>query len=183
MTSEVAGRPTKYNEELSIKILGQLAEGKSLVDICKKKGMPSQSAVYRWAIQYPEFRERYTRAREIQAHVFFDEIVSIADNTELGNDRLAHLRIEARKWVVGRMRPIQYGEAVLRKQKVARDEEAEYIREMKNITPDKDEGREIRRDPKQIMRMLNYIVHNKVPQLEAEQEKNDDDTTDGTGDA
>ena len=108
-------------------ICNRLAEGESLVDICKSDGMPRQSTVFRWLASDAEFREKYARAREVQADTIFDEILSIADDAR--NDWMekngeesvgwamngehvqrSRLRIDARKWMAGKLRPKVYGD-------------------------------------------------------------------------
>jgi hypothetical protein len=77
--------------------------------------------------QQPTFLDRYARAREAQADALFDDILSIADDgrndwmerrgeEDAGwvangeNIRRAQLRIDARKWMAGKLRPKKYGE-------------------------------------------------------------------------
>jgi hypothetical protein len=43
-----AGRPTDYTEALAEEICLRLAEGESLVSICREEGMPRRAAVFRW---------------------------------------------------------------------------------------------------------------------------------------
>jgi hypothetical protein len=111
-------------------IYRRLAEGESLVDICRSEGMPGQSTVYRWLQDDEEFRKRYTEAREMQADVYADEIIRIADDGR--NDWMekqgdgdagwvangehlqrSRLRVDARKWVASKLRPKKYGDATL----------------------------------------------------------------------
>ena len=56
----------------------------------------SRTTVYRWAREFPEFKDRLDEARFIQAESFIDEIVDIADNEDIEVARAA-LRIRARK--------------------------------------------------------------------------------------
>ena len=100
-----------------------IADGRSLRSICEAEDMPSKSAVFRWLGVNEAFRDQYARARESQADVLFDEILSIADDgkndtyaTEDG-ERVNHeviarskLRVDARKWMAGKLRPKVYGE-------------------------------------------------------------------------
>lgn len=122
---------SSYTEELADIICERIANGESLKGICDEQGMPSQSMVFRWlaAEENADFRERYARARETQADALFDDILSIADDgrndwmekrdSEGGNMgwkengeaiRRSQLRIDARKWMAGKLRPKKYGE-------------------------------------------------------------------------
>lgn len=97
-------------EEQRVEICERLAKGESLASICRLKGMPSQTTVFRWIGDDDVFRENYARARELQADSFVDEIVNIAD-TEIDPNR-ARVRIDARKWTAGKLRPKVYGDRV-----------------------------------------------------------------------
>lgn len=70
--------------------------------------MPARSSVYLWFAAHPDFSDMYARAREEQADIFADEIVAIADGDGDPNDK--RVRIDARKWVAGKLRPKKYGE-------------------------------------------------------------------------
>ena len=122
------GRPTIYAGELADRICDAIAtsdKGLStlyLEDEC----FPAPSTIYRWLQQYPDFKDKYTRARADQAQLLADQIVSIADETQIGEittddakgrkverrDMLEHrrLRIESRKWVAAKLLPQKYGE-------------------------------------------------------------------------
>ncbi len=106
------GRPSSYSEDIADRICAELANGAGLRDICEPAGMPAPSTIYRWLSEFPEFQERYARARERQADTYADEIVGISDN-ENGDPQRDRLRIDARKWVASKLRPKKYGERVL----------------------------------------------------------------------
>lgn len=124
------GRPSGYSDDIADAICDGLADARSLRSICLDKGMPSQSMVFRWLAdeRYSAFRERYARAREAQADALFDEMLDIADDgtndwverkrddgstdTVLDHEHVqrSKLRIEARKWMAGKLRPKVYGD-------------------------------------------------------------------------
>ena len=95
-------------------ICEQLADGKGLRAICRQDGMPTKTTVLRWLESDPEFRDQYMRAREIQADTLFDEILEIADEITDAEDnehiQRSRLRVDARKWMAGKLRPKVYGE-------------------------------------------------------------------------
>ena len=127
-TKAKRGRPTIYSQRLVSDICTKLAEGKSLRSICIAENMPVMSAVFRWLTQYPDFKEHYIRAREAQADAIADEILDIADDgsndwmerTGLDQEpawvqngeaiRRSQVRIDARKWLAGKMAPKVYGD-------------------------------------------------------------------------
>lgn len=104
------GRPSAYSEDVAGAICMEIMAGKSLRKICAMEGMPGTSTVFRWLDQYPDFRELYARAREVQADVLADEILEIADS-DLDPNR-ARVMIDARKWLAGKLRPKKYGDRV-----------------------------------------------------------------------
>ena len=57
------GRPTKYTKELADKICELLAEGKSINQISKMRGMPHRSTVWGWQDEHPECFDKTARAR------------------------------------------------------------------------------------------------------------------------
>lgn len=122
-----AGRPSNYSDKTAAIILEAIACGRSLRSICADEGMPGISTVMRWLAANEGFREQYARAREAQADALFDEILEIADDAR--NDWMARngdgdaawqlngehvqrsrVRIDARKWMAGKLRPKKYGE-------------------------------------------------------------------------
>lgn len=108
------GRPTSYSPRLAALICERIAEGKSLRKICQTSKMPNRATVMRWLALHADFRDQYARAREAQADLLADEISEIADAAKDDvNVQSARLRIDARKWLAGKLRPKVYGERVL----------------------------------------------------------------------
>lgn len=105
------GRPTGYSSQLGREICERLVIPQSLIKICQAEDMPSLSMVYRWLGEFPEFREQYARAREIQAHVAadlaFDESMSATDKDDAP---AAKVRAEGCRWHAGKLLPKVYGE-------------------------------------------------------------------------
>lgn len=104
-----AGRPTDYSEELTAKICERLAIGESLARICRDDDMPSMSSVFLWLGKYPEFSERYTRAREAQAETHADRLIEIADNDTIDPNH-KRIMVDTRKWVASKLKPKRYGD-------------------------------------------------------------------------
>lgn len=121
-------RPSDFTQEIADLICDKLAEGKSLRSICLAEDMPSKSAVFRWLAANEAFRDQYARAREAQADALFDDILDIADDgsndfiTKENADgseyeavnaehiQRSRLRVDARKWMAGKLQPKKYGE-------------------------------------------------------------------------
>ena len=84
----------------------------------------SVTTFLRWMHKTPENEERYTRAREIRAMLMEDEMLQIADDGRndtqvdetgipiVNYDHLqrSRLRVEARKWLMGKMNQQMYGD-------------------------------------------------------------------------
>ena len=123
------GRPSGYTETIADEITDRIAMGQSLAKICADAHMPSPSMVFRWLDnpEYVPFRDRYARAREIQAETLADEIIQIANTPEMGEtvtdkgngtietrtgDMIEHrrLKVDARKWFASKVAPARYGD-------------------------------------------------------------------------
>jgi len=123
------GRPTKYTIELGEHICELIAgTTQSLTVLCSENDtLPHRATLIRWIGKHPEFRDLYARAREAQADVLAEEIISIADETS--NDTLtiqtrngeieapnnewinrSRLRVDARKWLASKLAPKKYGD-------------------------------------------------------------------------
>lgn len=114
-----------FTQELFDRICERIADGESLRAICADEDMPDKSSVMRWLNEREELQDQYARAREIQADALFDDILDIADNgvndwieanadepEKYNGDNVqrSRLRIDARKWMAGKLRPKKYGE-------------------------------------------------------------------------
>jgi hypothetical protein len=93
------------------RICEQIAEGRSLRRILAgDESMPASSTVFKALSEDKEFAEQYARAREAQADTLFDEVLEIADSANQADDR--RVKIDARKWMAGKLRPKVYGDKV-----------------------------------------------------------------------
>jgi hypothetical protein len=126
------GRPSEFSQETADAICERIADGESLRSICLNRDMPNKATVFRWLAKHADFCDQYARARQVQADALFDEILDIADNG--GNDwmerkgddgvslgwrengealRRSALRVDARKWMAGKLQPKKYGDKFL----------------------------------------------------------------------
>jgi hypothetical protein len=127
----VLGRPTDYTKELADEICERVCIGESLRQISLLKNMPTERTIYRWLIKHDDFCHEYARAKEFQSDFHAEECLDIVDENrndwvERENQRThetyialneeaigrARLRFEARKWLMGKMKPKKYGEMV-----------------------------------------------------------------------
>jgi transposase len=134
-------RPSEYSEERAAAVCTLLAEGLSLRQIAARDGMPDKATILRWLAAtdaegkplHADFRDRYARAREMQAEHLAHEILEIADTPCEGErieegvdkdgnpvsktvreDMLGHrrLQVDTRKWLMAKLAPKKYGERV-----------------------------------------------------------------------
>lgn len=122
-------RASEFTQNIADIICERLADGESLRSICADAAMPATSTVCKWLSQQAAFAEQYTRARELQADSLFDEILEIVDDglndwvERKGEDgktlgwiengealRRSALRVDARKWMAGKLKPKKYGD-------------------------------------------------------------------------
>lgn len=131
----------EFSQALFDRICDRLADGESLRTICADVDMPNKGTVMRWLASSKALSDQYARAREMQADALFDEVLDIADDAR--NDWMesrgdndagwvangehiqrSRLRIDARKWMAGKLRPKVYGERLA----IGGDESAPAIR-------------------------------------------------------
>ena len=103
------GRPSTYTEEMGNLICDKLTEGMSVRKMCKMDGFPNPSTIYVWIDRFPEFAERYARAREAATEDMLEDILEIADDADLDVQE-KRVRIDTRKWAMGKLKPKKYGE-------------------------------------------------------------------------
>lgn len=117
----------EFSQALFDTICERIADGESLRAICANEGMPSKANVFRWLSANAAAADQYARAREVQADTLFDEMLDIADDARndwmeregegaagyaLNSEHIqrSRLRIDARKWMAGKLRPKVYGD-------------------------------------------------------------------------
>lgn len=100
----------EFTQDLFDEICERIADGESLRSICDDKQMPSRTSVFKWLSNSAELANQYARAREEQADAIFDDVKDIADMAKPEDVQVARLRIDARKWMAGKLRPKKYGE-------------------------------------------------------------------------
>lgn len=78
-----------------------LADGQSLVAVCKRDGMPSVRTVQHWANGDEEFASQLTRAREAGYLIRGDRAVENAKAAE--DAQLGRLAFDAERWYLGKL--------------------------------------------------------------------------------
>jgi hypothetical protein len=111
---------TVYGDDIKELILSRLSQGESLNAICQSSDdMPSHSTVCDWVLSNTQFADKYARARSKGLDVIAEQIVSISDEAAVSAQnegtgsaevQAAKLRVDARKWLLSKLRPERYGD-------------------------------------------------------------------------
>lgn len=107
------GRPSTFTDEIAAEICQRLAEGESLISICNDAHMPTKSGVMKWLWdgKHGEFVDQYARAREQQAEILADSILTESDKAQDNETAAAaRVRVDARKWIASKLLPKKYGD-------------------------------------------------------------------------
>lgn len=113
-----------YNKDIIFPlILSEIEEGASLRSILKREDMPGRTVFFEWLNQDEFKANQYARSCELRSECIFEEILEIADETsrdtiytekgEVPNSEWmarSRLRVDARKWMLGKMNPKKYGD-------------------------------------------------------------------------
>jgi hypothetical protein len=102
-----------YSEARGEAICRRLANGESLIAICRDADMPSYGCVYDWLKRHDDFAEAYVQARQVQADYFFDEAREVALAATPRTVWAERLRFDVIRWATARMAPKKYCERVV----------------------------------------------------------------------
>ena len=108
------GRPSLYTPELATRICEQVSACVPIHKIAALDWAPSETSIYKWLNDHPEFADEYTRARMAQADRMVAETIEIADEPidKMGAVERARVRVQVRQWAAERMAPKKYGARV-----------------------------------------------------------------------
>jgi hypothetical protein len=103
---------TNYTRSLADIICTRMTEGESLRVICRDVGTPSEGTVRGWAVRDVDgFGDRYRAARLLLMDFWADQIVDIADDSEL-DPRDRQIRTGVRQWIMSKVSR-SYGERIV----------------------------------------------------------------------
>jgi len=110
-------------EEIIKKVLSAIETGLSLRKAILELNIVSRDTFNEWLKADKNLSDQYARACEQRADTIFEEILDIADETskdtictdkgEIPNSewmQRSRLRVDARKWMLGKMNPKKYGD-------------------------------------------------------------------------
>jgi hypothetical protein len=132
----------KEKKSLVNKICHRIEQGKSVVDAINEVGSPTRTLFYEWLRASEEFQDKYARACLERAEKIFEECLTIADSQEgdlimvdgkecANHDFIqrAKLRVDTRKWMLGKMNPKKYGDRQIQQH------EGEIVQKRVDLTP------------------------------------------------
>jgi len=120
----MASYTEKQKTKLVNTICKEVAGGRSLRSVLRDENMPSNPTFSKWMKDSKQRLLQYTCAREDRADFIFEQILDISDSQEgdmitledgrevVNHDVIqrARLRVDSRKWMLGKMQPAKYGE-------------------------------------------------------------------------
>ena len=103
--------PCLYNPDIGEKLAQLIADGVGLADACQQVGI-ARRAPYEWLTTSEEWAALYARAREMLAHKYASEVVSIADNQSIPPDS-RRVMCDARNWAAAKLLPKVYNDRLV----------------------------------------------------------------------
>lgn len=113
-------RKFEYSDKFDVEICEWIADGKTLRDYCRQKEKPPFWVIYEWMKEWPEFGQRFARAREVGHDVIAEEILGIVDvhppstpsgGTDSGYVTWQKNRAWTRMQLLAKWNPRRYGES------------------------------------------------------------------------
>lgn len=102
---------TPYTPELADQIINRLADGETLIRITRDDGMPHTSAIHQWISTYPDFAERYQKARQHAATSLVEQMMEeVAAEERPEQVGLTRLKMETKRWVASKFNPQAFGD-------------------------------------------------------------------------
>ncbi|GEM_PF-2114745 len=106
-------RPKMITKEVMQRVCDELADGKSLNQICRMDDMPSRRAIYYSIQRDDDMHELYARSRAIAAEILSDEINDVArepldsidPKARMAEVQRRRLLVDALKWTFARQQP------------------------------------------------------------------------------
>jgi hypothetical protein len=107
----------QYSNAVAEQILDEVAQGSSLVKATEKLNC-DRKTVYRWVWRNLHgFAEKFRDARRMGTTVWAEEVLDLSDESRCASGDMAllgsyKLRVDSRKWLLAKLHPELYGEAV-----------------------------------------------------------------------
>jgi hypothetical protein len=127
------GPPSTFTKAIGRKLCDLVSEGTSLNAACQELDLPRRR-VRNWLVRYPGFGAEMAIAQQMHWDQMAEEVVDIidrCDGTSQAEVTKARAASDARKWVLSKVRPAQFGDRV----QLAGDPDQPLIPE--TVDPDK----------------------------------------------
>lgn len=109
------GAPSfEFDQDIADEILKLMVENesKSIKTVLSMKDyFPKYDTLQKWLNSTPPFAEQYARAIIERHQALAESVIEIADDNELKPDD-KRVRVDARKWIVSKILPKQYGDKI-----------------------------------------------------------------------
>jgi hypothetical protein len=69
--------PVVYSVELALAVCARIADGETLIAVCRDDGMPTKATFSRWVVAYPEVGRAYAAAREMSAYSLEEDALEL----------------------------------------------------------------------------------------------------------
>ena len=98
--------------EIQEKLLAEIQTGRSLRQVCQDEGMPHAATVMRWIQAFPDFANKYARARTAQADTLFDRMEAVEEAVSAGtmDSHAARVVLDSMRWRASKLAPKVYGD-------------------------------------------------------------------------
>jgi hypothetical protein len=108
------GRPTDYTKEMAEKILDLTATTSLSVRQMSEQypDLPGECTIFRWMRKYPEFRQDYLEAKELQGLLYSDMVMHHLWNVDERTEAISkmNLVLAGAKWHLSKLAPKQFGD-------------------------------------------------------------------------
>jgi hypothetical protein len=115
----LTGRRPVWCPETAQEILNRVAEGESLIGVCKDPLLPAYNTVYLWRGRYPEFDEALRAAQDMRAERIAEGGWELArslaaegmgkESVDRGRIRALEVMLRQLRWHVGTLSPNRFG--------------------------------------------------------------------------
>lgn len=161
--NKVKRRPAvRFSRKIFEEICEHISNNKRVTEVCNMDGMPSVPTLFRWLAEsdiakegspYFGLSKMYSRAMLCRAQHIEDEILDIVDDsrrdtttrtTRTGEEYevpdhewigRSKLRFEARRWLLGKLAPIKYGDPTTVAKATAKDGDGNTLEIVVTSTP------------------------------------------------
>lgn len=106
-----ASIPPARRAEILQEIFDRIANGESMISICRDSHLPDRVTVLRWIGDDPELATRCARARELQAEALEEGMADVERDVLAGklDAKAANVVLSSRRWRAEKLGPRKFG--------------------------------------------------------------------------